>query len=94
MAETPKEVHVEVFAEPVPVAVIRPAVKPEDVIAKFLIGAPMTFLLGWILMLIAGAVTDWGLSYWNTVLALIGIRLVQVKPSAQWWSHKAKGSTL
>lgn len=76
----------------VAVAVVRPISKPEDVVGKVIVGLLLTALVAWLLMLIAGTVTGWGLSYWHTLLSLLAIRMVQIVPSARSWTHKPKGS--
>lgn len=56
------------------------------------VGLAIISLTGWWLMLIIGTVTDWDLSYWHTVLSLIGLRLVQVGSAHRQWTIPAEKS--
>lgn len=94
MAETPRSVEVDLTTAPIPVAVVRPAKSGEEVAALFFLGLLTTPLIAYVLMLIVGRVTDWDLSYWDTLLVLLAIRMVQVVPRSTSWTHKPKGSKL
>lgn len=72
------------------VAVVRPHQPPGYWVGKVLVGLALTALLGWWLMLIAGAVTTWDPSYWHSILTLVGLRLVQVGSGWTNWTHPFK----
>jgi len=78
---------------PVKVHVVRPKQSWSDFVSKVTIKLALTFFTAWVLMLIVGEVTTWGLGYWHTLLVLLAIRMVQIVPSATFWTHKAEGST-
>lgn len=70
------------------VAVVRPKLTWSDVVVKLVVGLLVTLLTAWVLMLIAGEVTDWGLGYLDTVLVLAAVRLLQVAPNSKTWTHE------
>lgn len=69
---------------PLPVEVVRPRKPRSEKTAEFIVQTALTFQFAWILMLIAGTITAWHPSYWHSVLALIGIRLVQRSDFLAW----------
>ena len=71
---------------PINVQIVRPYMDPVERISFLVARVGITFLIGWILMLIVGTVTDWALSYWHTILALIGLRLAQLGSSYAMWT--------
>ena len=73
------------------VAVVRPKQGAAYWTGRVVIGVGLTALVGWWLMLIAGTVTPWHPSYWHTILALVGLRLVQVGSGWSNWTHPWPG---
>jgi hypothetical protein len=69
------------------VAVVRPKQGPDYWAVRIAVGVALTALIGWWLMLIAGAVTPWHPSYWHSILALVGLRMVQVGSGWSNWTH-------
>ena len=69
------------------VAVVRPKQGTAYWFWRIVFGLGATALIGWWLMLIAAAVTPWHPSYWHSILALLGLRLVQVGSGWSSWTH-------
>lgn len=72
------------------VAVVRPHQGTDFWAVRLPVMIALTALTGWWLMLILGTVTPWHLSYWHSILTLIGIRMVQVGPGWSNWTHPFK----
>jgi hypothetical protein len=71
------------------VAVVRPQQTWRDLGRRLAVGLVLLAFYAWLLMLIAGTLTDWHLSYWHTVLGLVGLRLVQNTSGYLSWTHPA-----
>lgn len=73
------------------VAVMRQKRTTGEATARIFVLIGATFLVAWLLMLIAGAVTTWDPSYWHTLLALLGLRMVQTGSGWMEWTHSWSG---
>jgi len=74
------------------VAVVRPKLTGVELFARCLLAAGFTFLNSLFLMLIFPAVTPWHPSYWQSVLVLVGLRIVQNGSGWINWTHPAGGA--
>ena len=87
----PYEARVTQMPDLTRVAVVRPKLSGPVVFARFVLAAGFTFLNGLFLMLIIPAVTPWQPSYWQSVLFLVGLRIVQNGSGWVNWTHAAGG---
>lgn len=58
--------------------------------SEFVSGLMIFFLCTWIVMLALGALTPWHLGYWESMLALLGIRAAQKPDSWMSWTRKSR----
>ena len=68
------------------VAIVRPRWGIKEFRARIIQGVAFTALFGWLLMLIAGAVTTWDPSYWHSILTYLGARFLQRGSEHRDWS--------
>lgn len=83
----PYEARVTQMPDLTRVAVVRPKLNGGEKAARFILAAGFTFLNGLFLMLIIPAVTSWHPNYWQSVLVLVGLRILQNGSGWINWTH-------
>ena len=75
---------------PINVTIVRPYKTGPERIGTLLGYIAVYFINALPLMLILGAITDWGFGYWHTLLALVAIQMVQVRSNYAFWTKEGK----
>jgi len=72
--------------KPIPVTIVR----PRDPVSTIVVSLSRAFLSSYFLMLILGVLTTWHVSYWHSVLIVLGAGLLRGDIAYLSWSRAGK----